>query len=194
MRVENHCLLIQLHWDFKVGSKARIWCYRLDCNFLIILFIMVLLNERYFVNATCNHSTLQSYPAIADCHYREKAGLLEFKWDAESIIHWADSTFVGNLSNTLPVGVRFCKMKNSQICWPHCSPCCFSARFEDGSLNTHSQPQLVVALIMAAWNSPEGENVSLATERCWRLLDQGPVATASAFSSKRPSEKHCLYL
>ena len=192
MRVENHYLLIQLHWDFKVGSKARIQWYRLDCNFLIILFIMVLLNERYFVNVICNHSTLQSYPATADCHYWEKAGLLEFKWDAESIIHRADSTFVGNLSNMLPVGVRFCKMKNSQIRWPCRTPRWFSARFEDGLLNIHSQPRLVAGLVVAAWNSLKDGNVSLAMERHWRLLDQGLFATASAFSSKRSSEKHCL--
>lgn len=120
---------------------------------------MVLLEERYFVNVICNHSILQSYPAIVDCHYRQKASLLESKWDAESIIHRADSTFVGNLSNTLPVGVQFCKMKNSQILWPRCTPHWFSARIEDRLLNTHSQPWLAVGLIMAAWNSLKGENV-----------------------------------
>jgi len=79
MRVENHYLLIQLHSDFKVGSKENLQCYRLNCNFIIILFTMVPLNERCFVNVICNHSIPQSYPAIADCHYQEKAGLLEFK-------------------------------------------------------------------------------------------------------------------
>lgn len=83
--------------------------------------------------------------------------------EMQSIIHQTDSAFVGNLSNTLPVGVRFCKMKNSQIRWPHHTPCWFSARFEDGLLNIHSQPQLVAGLIVAAWNSLKGGNVSPAT-------------------------------
>lgn len=163
----------------------RIRCYRLDCNFLIILFITVFLNERHLVNVICNHSVLQSYPAIADCHYREKAGFLEFKWDAESIIHWTDSTFVGNLSNTVPVGVRFRKMKNSQILWPHCTPCWFSARFEDGLLNIHSQPQLVVGLIVAAWNSLRGGNVSPATGEMLRTPRPVPCCNSISVFIKK---------
>lgn len=164
MRVVNHYFVQELHWRFKVGSKPRLQCYRLDCHLMVILIIMTLLDERYFVNQNiCNHSIFQSYPPIADCHYWEEAGLLEFKWFAEIFIAWDASTFVGNLSNRLSVGVRFCKMKNSQIHWLHCTPCWFLAGFEDGFPNTHSQPRLVAGLIMAAWNSFKGGNVSLAT-------------------------------
>lgn len=195
MRVENHYLLIQLHWDFQVRNKARIQCYKLDCNckFLIILLIMVLLNEIYFSNVICNHSVLQSYPVTADCHYWEEAGLLELKWDAESIIHQADSTFPGSLSNTLPLGILFCKMKNSQICWPHYTHIGFQPSLKTGyetSILSHSWWWGWLWLIKIPLKVGR---FHWQQERCWRLPDQGLVATASAFSSKRFSEKYCLY-
>lgn len=68
---------------------------------------------------------------------------------------------------------NFCKMKNSQIHWLHCTPCWFSSRFEDGFPNIHSQPRLVAGLIMAAWNSFKGGNVSLATGKMLKAPRQG---------------------
>lgn len=194
MRVVNHYFPQEPHWGFEVGSKPRLQCYRLDCNFVIILIIMALLVERYFVNQNiiCSPSIFQSYPAIADCHYWEEAGLLEFKWYTESIIHWDDSTFVGNLSNTLSVGVQSCKMKNSQIHWLHCTPHWFSDRFEDGFPNIHSQPRLVVGLIMAAWNSFKGGNVSLATGKMLKAPRQGSCCYSTSTFKNIPRKTFSL--
>ena len=80
----------------------------------------------------------------------------------------------------------------SHIHWPCCTPCWFSARFEDRLLNIHSQPRLVVGLITVAWNSLEGGKVSLATGETLKAPGPGPCCNSISIFIKKVLSKALL--
>lgn len=178
MRVMNHYFLQELHWGFKVGSKTRLRGYRLDCHFMIILIMMVLLWIKIlFVIIQYFRPSLQLLTVIT----RKKQAF----WNSNDMQR---APFTGMTPLLLAIYQICCQWESDSARWrtvkstgsvaPH-------AGFQP-SLKMGSQTSILSHGWWQSWSwlleiLSEVGMFHWQQERCWRLPDQGLVATAPGF-------------